>query len=101
MGGDDEHMDCAEVVFSGHAVQRMFARGLNEADILQVIRQGEVIESYPQDTPYPSNLLLGMSRGVFIHAVVARRDDGRCFVVTAYVPDPRRWNADFKTRRQP
>lgn len=94
-------MDCAEVVFSGHAVQRMFARSLNEMDILQVIRQGEVIESYPQDTPYPSDLLLGVSRGVFIHAVVARRGDGRCIVVTAYVPDPLRWNADFKTRRQP
>jgi asparagine synthetase A len=45
--------------------------------------------------------LLGVSRGVFIHTIVARRDDGRCFVVTAYLPDQWRWNADFKTRRQP
>jgi ribosomal protein S26 len=101
MGGENDSMNCAEVVFSGHAVQRMFARGLNEADILQVIRQGEIIESYPHDTPYPSKLLLGVSRGVIIHAVVARRDDRRCIVVTAYVPDPQRWNTDFKTRRQP
>ena len=75
-------MDCAEVVFSGHAVQRMFARGLNEADILQIIQHGEVIESYPRDTPFPSSLVLGVSRNTVIHAVVARRDDGRCIVVT-------------------
>ena len=95
-------MDCNTVVFSGHAVQRMFERGLTEADILQVIRQGEVIESYPTDTPYPSYLLLGASSGHVIHAVVARRDDiGRCYVVTVYLPDPHRWSADFKTRRKP
>lgn len=95
-------MDCSEVVFSGHAVRRMFERSLTEADILQVIRQGEIIESYPDDTPHPSNLLLGFSGAVPIHAVVARQvDTGRCIVVTVYVPDPRRWSPDFKTRRQP
>lgn len=94
-------MDCAEVVFSGHAVQRMFARGLSEADILQVVRHGEVIESYPHDTPFPSSLVLGVSRNTVIHAVVAQRDDGRCIVVTTYIPDPQRWSADFKTRKQP
>lgn len=78
------------------------SRGLTEADILQVIRQGEIIESYPNDTPYPSSLMLGFSGGVPIHVVVARREDiGRCIVVTVYVPDPLRWSPDFKTRRQP
>lgn len=95
-------MDCNEVVFSGHAVQRMFARGLTEADILQVIRQGAIIESYPNDTPYPSSLVLGFVGGVPVHTVVARRaDTGRCIVVTVYIPDPLRWSPDFKTRRQP
>lgn len=80
----------------------MFERGLTETSILQVIRQGEIIASYPNDTPYPSYLLLGFSGVLPIHAVVARAEDtGRCIVVTVYVPDPHRWSPDFKTRRLP
>lgn len=94
-------MECSEVVFSGHAVRRMFERSLTEADILRVIRSGETIESYLNDTPYPSELLSDASGAVPIHTVVGRRDDGRCVVVTVYVPNPKRWSADFKTRRKP
>jgi hypothetical protein len=36
----------------------MFERSLAEPDILQLIAQGEAIEEYPHDTPYPSALLL-------------------------------------------
>lgn len=51
-------MDCRSVAFSGHAVRRMFERAMTEADILQVIKDGEVIEDYPQDTPYPTSALV-------------------------------------------
>ena len=95
-------MNCSEIVFSGHAVQRMYERSLTEADVVHVIGQGVIIEAYPHDTPYPSNLLLAFVRTIPVHAVVARVDTtGRCIVVTVYVPDPARWNSDFKTRRRP
>jgi Domain of unknown function (DUF4258) len=48
-------MECSSIVFSGHAVRRIFERSLAELDVLQVIAQGEVIEEDPSDTPYPSS----------------------------------------------
>ncbi len=32
---------------------------INEIDVREVLTSGEVIESYPDDTPYPSRLVLG------------------------------------------
>ena len=52
-------MDCNEVQFSRHAIERMFQRALPPSVIAHVIANGEIIESYPDDTPYPSLLLLG------------------------------------------
>ncbi len=93
-------MDCSTVAFSGHAVRRMFERGLSETAILQVIAQGAVIEDYPHDTLYPSALLLGWIGPTPVHVVAARNPTTReCVTVTVYVPDPARWSADFRTRR--
>jgi hypothetical protein len=92
---------CAEVLFSGHAVRKMFERGLSRDEVLAVVADGEVIAEYPDDQPYPSVLLLDRVGGRPVHAVVAR-DPVRhlCTVVTAYVPDSALWSPDFKTRRR-
>lgn len=65
-------MDCAEISFSGHALQRMFERALDKDVILDVINRGEVIAEYPNDSPYPSYLLLGFVSGEPVHVVLAR-----------------------------
>jgi len=94
-------MDCADVVFSGHAIRRMFERGLDRDAILAIVRDGEVITEYVDDQPYPSCLLLGFVAGAPVHVVVACESESRrCFVVTAYNPDPRVWSDDFRKRRQ-
>jgi len=61
---------------------------------------GEVIAEYPDDSPYPSVLILASVAGRPLH-VVAARDDGakHCYVITAYVPDPAQWGSDFRTRK--
>ncbi|MEW6386979.1 MAG: DUF4258 domain-containing protein [Thermodesulfobacteriota bacterium] len=95
-------MDCDELVFSGHAIQQMFARGIRTGAVRRVIEGGEVIADYPDDLPFPSCLVLGWVEGRPLHVVVARdAARRRCYVVTAYIPDPLLWEADFKTRRKP
>lgn len=70
--------------------------------MLRIIHEGEMIASYPDDTPFPSILILGFENRVPIHVVVAKKPGtGTCFVATAYRPDPDLWNNDFKMRRQP
>lgn len=94
-------MRCGSVVFSGHAVRKMFERGLSRDTVLAAISSGETIAEYPDDRPYPSRLILGFMDGRPVHAVVARDPAGDpCTVVTAYRPDAALWQDDFKTRRR-
>jgi hypothetical protein len=93
-------MECRKVLFSGHAIRRLFERALSEADVLAVLRTGTRIAEYPDDTPYPSSLLLGFVEARPLHVVVAvDAARGLCYVVTAYEPDPAQWDPGFKTRR--
>ncbi len=93
-------MDCLEVRFSGHAVMRMFERGLSKDQVLAIVKTGELIADYPDDSPYPSCLLLGYIDNKPVHVVIARDAvTGICFVVTAYQPNPQLWSANFKLRR--
>jgi hypothetical protein len=95
-------VECNSVHFSRHAIERMFQRSIPPDEIFECIRSGEVIANYPDDSPYPSALLLGFTHGAPLHVLVARDDKTEnCYVVTAYRPDPELWGTDFKTRREP
>lgn len=65
-----------------------------------LLENGEVIEAYPDDIPYPSRLLLGTCEGRPIH-VLASDDllERAVVIITVYEPDPSQWDASFKRRR--
>jgi hypothetical protein len=92
-------MDAAILIFRVHALKRMFERGIGETEVRDILEQGEIIERYPNDSPYPSNLMLGYSNGRALHVVVAHNSaDNAIIVVTVYVPDPKRWDKNFRVR---
>lgn len=94
-------MDFKHVVFSGHAVRRMFEWAISRDEVLEVLRDGEVIVEYPDDKPFPSNLLVGFPEARAIHVVAALDcQTDTCHVITAYPPDPDQWQDDFRTRRK-
>ena len=79
----------------------MFERGISEADVKKVVQTGEVIENYPEDTPYPSKLVLGWCESRPLHVVVAEhKADKKNIIVTVYEPSLDFWEADFKRRKQ-
>lgn len=93
-------MNCERIVLSGHALQRIFERGLSGDDVRSVLCDGEEISSYPDDTPYPSCVMLGFVEGRAVHVVVAQEENTRtCYVITVYRPNPDLWESDFKRRR--
>jgi hypothetical protein len=95
-------MECKDIVFSGHAVRRMFERGINEIDLSEVIAEGELIDEYLDDKPFPSVLLLGRANDQAIHVVLGvNAETGVCYVITVYLPDPGLWLAGFRKRRSP
>lgn len=86
--------------FSGHAMHRMFTRGIRPEDVRLVVDHGETIADYADDRPFPSRLVLAFVEGRAIHVVVgydAAMDTGH--IVTAYIPDPALWENDFRTRK--
>lgn len=88
------------LLYSGHALRQMFARTITADQVQAVIDGGESIASYPEDRPYPSELLLGFPEGRALHVLLAYNEENRTgYVVTAYVPEPDLWTADFKRRR--
>ena len=54
------------------ASQRLLARGIDAGVVAGIVRNGEIIENYPTDFPYPSCLLLGVAGATPIHVVAAR-----------------------------
>jgi hypothetical protein len=95
-------MDCSGFRYSRHAIERMFQRGITPEVVEGIVREGDVIASYPDDTPFPSTLILGFGQGQPVHVVAARDPATRlCHVITVYRPDRDGWSDDFRTRRQP
>jgi hypothetical protein len=93
-------MECERVVFSGHAIQRMFQRGIGRDAVLAVVAHGETVAAYADDKPYRSVLLLGFVDARPLHVVVALDESmGACIIVTTYEPALEQWGADFRTRK--
>lgn len=89
----------SRLVFRVHAIQRMYQRDISEVEVRHVITTGETVEDYPDDTPYPSRLVLGWNDRRPIHVVVADNvDEQENIVITVYEPDPLEWQPDFKRR---
>lgn len=89
-----------KLIYRQHAVKRMHERCITEEEVEHAIASGTVIENYPNDTPYPSALLLGDTGTKTVHVVYA--DDvaeNTRILITVYEPDPEIWHEDLKTRR--
>jgi len=93
-------MHCDSIIFSGHAIRRMFERSIDHSEVAEAILLGEVVAEYPDDEPLPSFLILGLGGTRPLHVVGAvEKDSKTCYIITAYDPDPALWDEDFKTRR--
>jgi len=79
----------------------MFERSISSEDIRHIMSHGENIGDYPDDTPYPSRLILGFVRNRPLHVVAAFHAMERiCYIITVYEPDREKWADDFRHRRQ-
>ena len=87
------------LVLTQHSRKRLLERGIKIQDISNTIESGKIIENYPEDYPFPSCLILGRSEETIIH-IVASINENMIYLITAYIPDPDKWEDDFKTRKE-
>jgi hypothetical protein len=80
----------------------MVERDISEEAVAGVVSRGKVIESYPEDKPYPSCLLLGWAgKGQHkrpIHVVTATTKH-EIIIITVYEPDAAQWGPGFEKRK--
>lgn len=95
-----KYFDEDTVFVTNHASERFRQRNIRMKDIREGIMDGEIIEQYPDDYPFPSCLVLGYTSDKRpIHIVVS--DEGNeSRIITAYIPDKEKWKSDFKTRKE-
>jgi len=79
----------------------MLERDIGKQEVMDVIENGELIEDYPDDRPYPSCLMFGVVNKRPLHVVVADNAvESTTIVITVYPPDSHTFMTDFKTRRK-
>lgn len=87
------------IEFSRHVADRMFQRNITADEIVEAILNGTIIEEYPEDYPYPSCLILGITlKKRVLHIVIGAAAD-KIWIITAYAPDTDKWNSDFTVRK--
>lgn len=87
-----------QFIWRKHALERMLQRSISRSEVIQCALYGEIIESYPEDYPYPSNLVLNITSEP-LHIVMAL-DGEECYVITAYRPNENEFENDLKTRKK-
>ena len=83
-----------------HADEAAQADHLSFDEIFVTVFEGEIVEDYPDDKPYPSCLVYGKTfKEEPVHSVWAyNEENGWAVLITVYRPDPKRW-IDWKARR--
>lgn len=84
-----------------HSVYEMDADNFAIGDILEAMKNCEILEDYPHSAPFQSCLVLGFNfNDEPIHMVWAYDDkDNEAILITVYSPDPRLW-VKYKERRK-
>jgi hypothetical protein len=85
-----------DIEFTHHVREKMYKRGITSMDVKQLLLEGEIIEEYLDDNPYPSFLLCAKIRQKYLHAVCAVAEE-QLFIITTYHPDEDKW---IKHRRR-
>lgn len=95
-------ISAGEVRISEHGYDELAEDGLTARELLAGVLEAVVVEEYPSYPKGPSVLLLQKDReGKPVHAVwgIPRGHDRPVVLVTAYRPDPERWDKEFLRRR--
>ena len=93
-------MSNPKILYRVHAVQRMFERNVSVEKVFQALQTGETIEDYSSEMHEPGRLILGFNGKRPFHLVASENSEtNETTIITVYLPDPDKWNKDFRSRR--
>lgn len=89
-----------KIRWTNHIMIRLLQRGIEQKSIEEALLDGEIIEEYEDDYPYPSCLVYGISLDNKIMHIVCGSNGEELWLITAYYPDAIEWKTDYKTRKE-
>ncbi|MBN2592702.1 MAG: DUF4258 domain-containing protein [Sedimentisphaerales bacterium] len=92
-----------KVKISDHGYDELAADKLYVRDVLEYIADAVIVEEYPDYPKGPCILVFQKDRnGEPIHVVwgIPKGKSSPAVLVTAYRPDPQRWESDFLRRKK-
>jgi len=72
-----------KIEFTHHARLRMYKRGIGSEDIKECLLYGKIVESNPNDKPYPSYLFFLEEKHLYLVCALAEE---KLYIITAYYP---------------
>ncbi|MFQ5672156.1 MAG: DUF4258 domain-containing protein [Nitrospinales bacterium] len=91
-----------KIKWTYHVNMRLGGRFIPRTAILDSVATFEIIEEYSRDKYLPSYLIRSKYLNEVIHILAAPDvETGNVIIITAYKPDPRKWDKEFKVRRKP
>ncbi len=95
--------DCVrrrKILWTYHVNMRLADRYILREAIVEAVDTYELVEAYPDDKYLPSYLVLAHHDSDYFHVLFGIDvEDNNAMVVTAYRPDPKEWDENFKNRR--
>ena len=83
-----KYVEDSSLRWTRHILERLFQRNIHIDDVKAALMDGEIIEQYPNDYPFPSCLVLGHTMtGQTLH-VVCGSNGQELWLITAYFPNP-------------
>ena len=92
-----EYIKTDSYLVTSHARNRMAEREISTSQIEEAILSGEIIESYEDDQPCPSYLILSRANNISLHMVIGICTD-HVRIITCYYPDENEW-INYRERR--
>ena len=83
------------IFLTEHILTRMRQRHIRLEDIKRAILEGEIIEQYLTDYPFPSCLINAKN----LH-IVCSIGEGHLYIITAYRPLPGKWEDEGRKRKE-
>lgn len=87
------------MLWTKHCLNRLNQRNISVSDVKRAIFNGDIIEYYFNDYPYPSCLILGYNLDNIAIHIVCGISEELVYMITVYYPDNKDWKEDKKTRR--
>lgn len=89
-----------KIRWTNHVLIRLLQRNITQNDIEVSLLNGEIIETYENDYPYPSCLVYGINLNNKVLHIVCGSNGKELWIITAYYPDNIEWEVDLKTRKE-